>query len=229
MGLFEHFPYTNYHDLNLDKILERTKEAEEAVAASEAAVLAAAADMAAADAKATLALSTANTAAGNASSALTAAGNAVSTANSADAKADTAIAQSNPYSVIPQVGVRINFNDSSLEWYEEPGGADNPISTLADLIGYLSEYTNNDFVSGLNPILIKPIISRYPRLAHPTTATTSCYGAQLIYTSSPLDANYKGCMLIFYILIETGDLYRIILSVDPADITSFTYTDAKIN
>lgn len=88
MGLFEHFPYTNYHDLNLDKILERTKEAEEAVAASEAAVLAAAADMAAADAKATLALSTANTASNNATTAL-------NTANTADGNATTALNTAN--------------------------------------------------------------------------------------------------------------------------------------
>lgn len=42
MGLFEHFPYTNYHDLNLDKILERTKEAEVAVEAAKNAALEAA-------------------------------------------------------------------------------------------------------------------------------------------------------------------------------------------
>lgn len=83
MGLFEHFPYTNYHDLNLDKILERTKEAEEAVAASEAAVLAAAADMAAASAAATNAVNTANAASAAAS-------NAVNTANAANTAAGNA-------------------------------------------------------------------------------------------------------------------------------------------
>lgn len=60
MGIFEHFPYSNFHDLNLDRILERTKAAEAAAQAAEAATEAAAADMAAADAKATLALNTAN-------------------------------------------------------------------------------------------------------------------------------------------------------------------------
>lgn len=34
MGLFEHFPYTNFHDLNLDVILKRVKDAEAAAAES---------------------------------------------------------------------------------------------------------------------------------------------------------------------------------------------------
>lgn len=62
MGVFEHFPYTNFHDLNLDKILERTQEAEEAVEAAAQQVQDAAADMAAADAKATQALTNSNNA-----------------------------------------------------------------------------------------------------------------------------------------------------------------------
>lgn len=44
MGIFEHFPYSNFHNLNLDRILERTKKAEEdASAAAQAAETAAAA------------------------------------------------------------------------------------------------------------------------------------------------------------------------------------------
>lgn len=77
MGIFEHFPYTNFHDLNLDKILERTHEAEAAAAAS-------AEDAAQAAADAALALNTAN-------AANTAAGNAVNTANSALAAIPTII------------------------------------------------------------------------------------------------------------------------------------------
>lgn len=46
MGIFEHFPYSNFHDLNLDRILERTQAAEEAVQAAEAAAEAAAASVA---------------------------------------------------------------------------------------------------------------------------------------------------------------------------------------
>lgn len=38
--LFEHFPYTNFHDLNLDWLLRMTKELQEAVAALQAAVTA---------------------------------------------------------------------------------------------------------------------------------------------------------------------------------------------
>lgn len=80
MGVFEHFPYTNFHDLNLDKILKRTQEAEEAVEASAQLVQDAAADMAAAKAAATNAVNTAN-------SATTTADNAVTIANSALAAA----------------------------------------------------------------------------------------------------------------------------------------------
>ena len=46
MGIFEHFPYSNFHNLNLDRILERTKAAEEAAQAAEAAAEAAAASIA---------------------------------------------------------------------------------------------------------------------------------------------------------------------------------------
>lgn len=77
MGVFEHFPYTNFHDINLDRILERTKEAEEAIGQTQDALDAAVNDMHAADLKATLALNTANAAA--------------NTANQANTKADTAL------------------------------------------------------------------------------------------------------------------------------------------
>lgn len=46
MGIFEHFPYSNFHDLNLDRILERTQAAETAAQAAEAAAEAAAASIA---------------------------------------------------------------------------------------------------------------------------------------------------------------------------------------
>lgn len=94
MGIFEHFPYTNYHDLNLDKILERTKEAEQAVAASEAAVLEAAADMAAASAAATNAVNTANAASNAATNAVNTANSAVNTANAASTTAGNAYSAS---------------------------------------------------------------------------------------------------------------------------------------
>lgn len=60
MGIFEHFPYSNFHNLNLDRILERTKEAEAAIATTQAALDAAAADMAAASAAADSAVNIAN-------------------------------------------------------------------------------------------------------------------------------------------------------------------------
>lgn len=87
MGIFEHFPYTNFHDLNLDKILERTHEAEAAAAASAEDAAQAAADAAQAADDAALALNTATQALNTANAANTAAGNAVNTANSALAAA----------------------------------------------------------------------------------------------------------------------------------------------
>ena len=76
MALFEHFPYANFHEMNMDAIAEYFKAAEaavaesaedaaeaaEAAAASEAAVQAAADDMAAANARATTALANSSTA-----------------------------------------------------------------------------------------------------------------------------------------------------------------------
>ena len=88
MGIFEHFPYTNFHNLNLDRILERTEVAEEAVQASAQQVQDAAADMAAAQAAAANAVSVANNAAN-------AANNAVNTANSASTTANSAINTAN--------------------------------------------------------------------------------------------------------------------------------------
>lgn len=80
MGVFEHFPYTNFHDLNLDKIMKRTNEAEANAqqAANDAA--AAAAGIAAANSKSTEALSKANA--------------AVNTANGAAADAEQALTYS---------------------------------------------------------------------------------------------------------------------------------------
>ena len=116
MGLFEHFPYTNFHDLNLDVILQRVKSAETAAASSaedaaasaaiaqglEDQISAAVANSANAVSAASNAVSTANTAASNASTALstanTAASNAstaLSTANTAASNAATALSTAN--------------------------------------------------------------------------------------------------------------------------------------
>lgn len=84
MGVFEHFPYTNFHDLNLDKILERTKEAEIATQASAEAAAASAAAAAASEGKSTLALNTAN-------SAYSLAGAAKTIADYAKAKVDLGV------------------------------------------------------------------------------------------------------------------------------------------
>lgn len=94
MGLFEHFPYTNFHDLNLDKILERTKEAEEAAQSAAEDAAQAVSDTSAAVSTASNAVSIANNAKNKADDAYTAAGNAQSTADQAilDAAAASAAA-----------------------------------------------------------------------------------------------------------------------------------------
>lgn len=89
MGIFEHFPYTNFHNLNLDKILERTKEAEAAVAAS-------AEDAAQAADDAALALNTANSAYNKAMQALNTANDANDAADNAVNTANSALAASTP-------------------------------------------------------------------------------------------------------------------------------------
>lgn len=87
MGVFEHFPYTNFHDINLDRILERTKEAEEAAqqAADDAGAIHDEATQALQTAQlaqgiATNARNTANSAASDASAAVTTANNALAAA-----------------------------------------------------------------------------------------------------------------------------------------------------
>ena len=114
MAIRRLFPYTNFHDLNLDVIIERVNEAEAAAAASAADVAAAAADMAAADAKATLALSTANSASTAAGNAATAAGNAQTTADAAKDEADDLNAEK------PIVVLRINSTWDSVQVIEVP-------------------------------------------------------------------------------------------------------------
>lgn len=107
MGLFEHFPYTNFHDLNLDVILKRVKDAEAAAAesAEDAAGSQAHADEALT--KATTALNTANTAASNAST-------AVSTANTA--ASDAATAKSDASSAVSAAASAVNTANQALEY-----------------------------------------------------------------------------------------------------------------
>ena len=84
MGLFQHFPYTNFHDLNLDVILKRTEEAEASAASS-------ASDAAQAAANAQSAVTTANQALTQANAAQTTANNALTTANEALAAANKTV------------------------------------------------------------------------------------------------------------------------------------------
>ena len=112
MGIFEHFPYTNFHNLNLDKILERTHEAEAAAAASAEDAAQAAADAAQAAVDATQALNTATQALNTANAANTAAGNAVSTANAANTAADNAVSTANAANIA--AGNAVNAANSAL-------------------------------------------------------------------------------------------------------------------
>ena len=84
MGLFEHFPYTNFHDLNLDVILKRVKDAEAAAASS-------AEEAAGSIAQAEAAVSTANAANTTANAANTTAQQALNSATSANTAAQQAI------------------------------------------------------------------------------------------------------------------------------------------
>lgn len=113
MAIRRLYPYTNFHDLNLDVIIERVNEAEAAAAASAADVAAAAADMAAADAKATLALSTANSASNNASNAVNTANSAINTAN------NTAILANNALNAVNELAA--NLNTGYKELYQKGG------------------------------------------------------------------------------------------------------------
>lgn len=119
MGLFEHFPYTNFHDLNLDKIVENTKEAKAAAAAAEAAALAAAADASVADTKATNAFNLANTAKGIADQAVLDAAAAQHTADQAilDAASAATAAANGPTPTFVNYDDLINTDNTNVSLY----------------------------------------------------------------------------------------------------------------
>lgn len=87
MGLFEHFPYTNFHDLNLDVILNRVKTAE-------ASAVEAAEDAAGSHQQAAEAVATANQAVSSAQQAINTANAAVTTADQAVTTAQEAVTNS---------------------------------------------------------------------------------------------------------------------------------------
>ena len=107
MGLFEHFPYTNFHDLNLDVILKRVKDAEAAAAES-------AEDAAGSQAHADEALTKANTALSDAATAKSDAATAKSDA--ATAKSDAAIAKSDASSAVSAAASAVNTANQALEY-----------------------------------------------------------------------------------------------------------------
>lgn len=129
MGVFEHFPYTNFHDLNLDKILERTLEAEEAVEASAQQVQDAADDMAAAQAAAANAVTTANSAVATANNAITAANSAATTADNAITIANSAIA-------------------AAVHYYEFSVNSGGTLSPAGNSLTASKRIMINDFVAG---------------------------------------------------------------------------------
>ena len=157
MGIFQHFPYSNYHDLNLDRILERTQAAEEAVQAAEAAALQAASDVASAASDASAALIAAN----------------------------QALAIANPMSVIPQLSVQINFSNNTIKWYKQPDYDE--ITSFADLKTYLDNYTDLSHSSSPNPAMIRIVPVSYPRWGHPSADQASIFGAQVTAFISSLD------------------------------------------
>lgn len=158
MGIFEHFPYSNFHDLNLDRILERTQDAEVAVQTAEAAAVQAAADV--------------QQAANDASAALIA--------------ANQALAIADPMSVIPQLSVLINFSNSTIRWYKQPDYDE--ITSFADLKVYLDNYTDLSHSSSPNPAMIRIVPASYPRWSHPLADQASIFGAQVTAFVSTIDS-----------------------------------------
>lgn len=189
MGLFEHFPYTNYHDLNLDKILERTKEAEEAVAASEAAALAAAADASAADGKATTALNTANNAKNTADQAALDAGAAQDTADQAILDAAAALGVAN--SALTPVVV------SSSDWIDTDNTTVGILDSFAVRIGNIFF-----FELQLNNVSVDHRMFRFKAPYNNAYAPTEC----ALYTKSGSSTPYD-TFVGMYSIIGSGIKY----------------------
>lgn len=161
MSIFRGWPYTNFHDLNLDRILERTEDAEVAVQTAEAAAVQAAADV--------------QQAANDASAALSA--------------ANQALAIADPMSVIPQLSVQINFSNNTIRWYKQPDYDE--ITSFADLKVYLENYTDLSHSSSPNPAMIRIVPVSYSRWSHPSMDMSSIFGAQVsLFLSTADNAKY---------------------------------------
>lgn len=219
MGIFEHFPYTNFHDLNLDKILERTQEAEEAVETSAQQVQDAASDMAAASAAAANAVSVANGAVSTANTAATSAAQAATSAAVAVTTAQQAVANK----VIPMLWVSIYFDapaGSRISWYD--GSVDGEeITTWQDLNQFLR--TGSDGVSNSKTsIMNKVAVSGYPTSA----------ASYVVYNASFINHDVSG-RPVYYIICDIpydgGAIHRLILKIDAhTAFNDFTYTDITI-
>lgn len=219
MGIFEHFPYTNFHDLNLDKILERTQAAEEAVETSAQQVQDAASDMAAAQAAAANAVSVANGAVSTANTAATSAAQAATSAAVAVTTAQQAVANK----IIPMLWVGIEFDapaGSRISWYG--GSADGEeITTPGDLSLFLA--TGSDgAVNYKTSVMNKVVISGYP-------SSTQGYA---IYNATLIEHDVLG-RHVYYIICDIpydgGAIHRLIFKIDNnTGFNDFTYTDITI-
>lgn len=95
MGIFEHNPYTNIHNMNLDWMLRTVQEASTDASSAKATAESMEDDLQTAMTNASTALTTANSAASDAALALSTANNALNTASAAQSTANTAQSTAN--------------------------------------------------------------------------------------------------------------------------------------
>lgn len=186
------------------------------------------------------AVNTANSAASVAASAQADATNALNTANAIAGTANQALAVANSakFSIIPQLGIRAYFAgvdsqhaSNELVWIKAPlNVSEGVIPTVGDLDAYVGRYTDDTFVSGLNPCIAKIILIGCPLFSRGTSGTTECsiYNPQINFSKSPLDGNY-GEILISGTIITDVDGYNVQFKIPRSNFTSFTFHYQALN
>lgn len=162
MGLFQHFPYTNFHDLNLDIILKRVKDAEASAAASAAIAQGLEDQIQAAQARADQAYSAAGIAQARADEAYDTADAATSDIQAAQARADDAYdLAGDAISSLNETIARLRTLDilidgllpsGSLEFYSNTQGQSGQITSMAVLKEYVLGASSESAVIGSDPV-----------------------------------------------------------------------------